>query len=76
MATEVVKVNADSGGQRDSALVQWYRARTGSPKGARKTTMIVALARKLLIGRAYGRKGVALRMLRDYDGAVLAQGDP
>jgi transposase len=35
--------------QRDSALVQWYRARTGSPKGARKTTMIVALARKLLI---------------------------
>ena len=35
--------------QRDSALAQWYRARTGGPKGARKTTMIVALARKLLI---------------------------
>ena len=33
--------------QKDSALVQWYRARTDH--GARKTTMIVALARKLLI---------------------------
>jgi transposase len=33
--------------QRDSALAQWYRARTES--GARKTTMIVALAGKLLI---------------------------
>lgn len=35
--------------QKDSALVQWYRGRTECPKGARKTTMIVALARKLLI---------------------------
>jgi transposase len=35
--------------QRDSALAQWYRSRTEGPKGARKTTMIVALARKLLI---------------------------
>src|SRR5271165_2365142 len=35
--------------QKDSALVRWYRARTEGPKGARKTTMIVALARKLLI---------------------------
>jgi transposase len=34
--------------QRDSALAQWYRARTEGPKGRRKT-MIVALARKLLI---------------------------
>jgi transposase len=33
--------------QRDSALAQWYRART--EEGRRKTTMIVALARKLLI---------------------------
>ena len=33
--------------QKDSALAQWYRARTDS--GARRTTMIVALARKLLI---------------------------
>ena len=33
--------------QKDSALAQWYRSRTDS--GARKTTMIVALARKLLI---------------------------
>jgi transposase len=35
--------------QKDSALAQWYRARTAGAKGARKTTMIVALARKLLI---------------------------
>jgi transposase len=33
--------------QKDSALAKWYRSRTDS--GARKTTMIVALARKLLI---------------------------
>jgi transposase len=35
--------------QKESALAQWYRARTEGAKGARKTTMIVALARKLLI---------------------------
>lgn len=35
--------------QKDSALAQWYRARTEGARGARKTTMIVALARKLLI---------------------------
>ena len=35
--------------QKDSALARWYRARTEGPKGVRKTTMIVALARKLLI---------------------------
>jgi transposase len=35
--------------QRDSALAQWFRSRTEGPKGARKTKMIVALARKLLI---------------------------
>jgi transposase len=35
--------------QKKSALAQWYRARTNGPKGARKTTIIVALARKLLI---------------------------
>ena len=34
--------------QSDSVLAQWYRARTETAKGARKT-MIVALARKLLI---------------------------
>jgi transposase len=34
--------------QKDSALAQWFRARTESARGARKT-MIVALARKLLI---------------------------
>jgi transposase len=35
--------------QKDSALAQWFRARTEGAKGARKTKMIVALARKLLI---------------------------
>ena len=35
--------------QRESALARWHRARTGGAQGARKTTMIVALARKLLI---------------------------
>ena len=34
--------------QKDSALSQWYRARTGV-QGVRKTVLIVALARKLLI---------------------------
>ena len=33
--------------QKDSELARWYRARTDG--GARKTTMIVALARKLLV---------------------------
>jgi len=37
------------GFQKDSALARWYRSRTEGPKGARKTTMIVAVARKLLI---------------------------
>jgi transposase len=35
--------------QKDSALAQWYHTRTEGPKGSRKTTMIVALARKLLV---------------------------
>lgn len=35
--------------QKESALAQWYRSRTEGGKGKRKTTMIVALARKLLI---------------------------
>jgi len=34
--------------QKDSALAQWYRTRTGV-QGVRKTVLIVALARKLLI---------------------------
>ena len=34
--------------QKDSELAQWYRARTENAPGTRKT-MIVALARKLLI---------------------------
>ena len=35
--------------QKDSALVQWYRERTTDCRGATRKTMIVALARKLLI---------------------------
>src|SRR5450432_2797685 len=35
--------------QKDSALAQWFRTRTEGGSGARKTKMIVALARKLLI---------------------------
>lgn len=35
--------------QKDSALAQWYRARTEGPAAVRRTKMIVALARKLLI---------------------------
>jgi transposase len=35
--------------QKDSALVQWYRERTTDSRGATRKTMIVALARKLLI---------------------------
>lgn len=53
--------------QKESGLAKWYRSRTAGPNGARKTTMIVALARKLLI--AFWRmvstgeipEGVALR---------------
>ena len=35
--------------QQDSALAGWFRSRTEGANGARKTKMIVALARKLLI---------------------------
>jgi transposase len=35
--------------QKDSALAQWYRARTVDQRGATRKTMIVALARKLLM---------------------------
>jgi len=35
--------------QKDSALAQWYLARTASARGDVRKTMIVALARKLLI---------------------------
>ena len=35
--------------QNDSALAQWYRARTADARGGTRKTMIVALARKLLI---------------------------
>jgi transposase len=35
--------------QKDSALAQWYRARTADARGTTRKTMIVALARKLLV---------------------------
>jgi transposase len=35
--------------QKDSALARWFKERTAGAHGARKTAMIVALARKLLI---------------------------
>ncbi len=35
--------------QKDSALVRWYRARTVDARGGTRKTMIVALARKLLL---------------------------
>ena len=35
--------------QKNSALAQWYRARTADARGATRKTMIVALARKLLV---------------------------
>ena len=35
--------------QKNSALAQWYRARTADGRGGARKTMIVALARKLLI---------------------------
>jgi len=44
--------------QKDSALAQWFRARTENARGTRKT-MIVALARKLLIALwRFMREGV------------------
>ena len=35
--------------QKESALAQWYRSVTNKARGAIRKTMIVALARKLLI---------------------------
>jgi transposase len=45
--------------QPECALVQWYRERTAGAKGSVKKTMIVALARKLLIALwRYATEGV------------------
>src|SRR5262252_7206232 len=35
--------------QKDSALAQWYRARTADARGATRKALIIALARKLLV---------------------------
>ncbi len=42
--------------QQNSALARWYQARTADHRAATRKTMIVALARKLLI--ASGLKGL------------------
>ena len=53
--------------QKESALAQWYRARTADPRGGPRQTMIVALARKLLIAlwrlvtTGEAAQGIALR---------------
>ena len=52
--------------QKESALAQWYRARTADARGHVRKTMIVALARKLLI--ALWRLVTSGEML---DGVVL-----
>jgi transposase len=36
--------------QKDSALARWYRARTADARGGTRKTLIVAVARKLLVG--------------------------
>jgi len=54
--------------QKDSTLAQWFRARTENARSTRKT-MIVAVARKLLIGLwRLVREGVVP------DGVVLRPG--
>ena len=35
--------------QHESGLARWYRARTADARGGTRKTMIVALARKLLV---------------------------
>src|SRR5437879_6784489 len=68
--------------QKDSALAQWYRTRTEGPSGARKTTMIVALARKLLNQERItwrsgcGRGLLRLRALRQIGGCDAAGDGP
>ena len=53
--------------QKESALAQWFRARTADGRGGTRKTMIVALARKLLIAlwrlatRGEIPQGVSLR---------------
>jgi len=53
--------------QKDSDLAKWFRARTADARGATRKTMIVALARKLLVAlwrlatTGQAPKGLALR---------------
>jgi transposase len=45
--------------QPDSALARWYQVRTAGAKGGVRKTLIVALARKLLIALwSYAANGV------------------
>ena len=45
---------------RDGPLAEWYRKQTADARGGTRKTMIVALARKLLIGLCH----VAVRRTR------------
>jgi transposase len=45
--------------QKDSALALWYRARTTDSRSGTRKAMIVALARKLIIGTATFEQAVA-----------------
>jgi transposase len=51
--------------QPDAALVRWYKERTAGARGGVRKTLIVALARKLLIAlwnyAADGPEGVVLK---------------
>jgi hypothetical protein len=58
--------------QKDSVLAQWFRARTEKARGTRKT-MIVALARKLLIALSrLVREGVSFYARRNERRSVKA----
>jgi hypothetical protein len=58
--------------QKDSALTQWYRTQTADARAGTRKTMIVGLARKLLIAlwrlvtRGEIPTGVTLRCMSDY----------
>ena len=57
--------------QKQSALAQWYRARTADSRLGTRKTMIVALARKLLAEEALsGAAGNPLTLAQEFGPAV------
>ena len=56
--------------QKDSHLAQWYWRRTVDARGATRKTMIVALARKLLVSLCAGNHRRGSRGCRAAAGAV------